>query len=105
MRKIGERDLRSALARQGMTIDQYKSENNLKTVRAVDALLLISISHNGNGQEAPPSGIFRSQQLVPHPQVACPRAKRHARECKQECNRSRELSMLKRNDAYIQLCI
>ena len=36
----------------------------IQTVRAVDALLLISISHNGNGQEAPPSGIFGSQQLI-----------------------------------------
>ena len=34
----------------------------IQTVRAVDALLLISISHNGNGQEAPPGGIFGSQQ-------------------------------------------
>ena len=84
MRKIGERDLRSALARQGMTIDQYKNGKQFKTVRAVDALLLISISHNGNGQEAPPSGKFGSQQLVPHPQVACPRAKRHAREMKRK---------------------
>ena len=84
MRKIRERDLRSALASQGMTIDQYKNGKPFETVRAVDALLLISISHNGNGQEAPPSGIFGSQQLVPHPQVVCPRAKRHARIRKQE---------------------
>ena len=70
----------------------------IQTVRAVDALLLISISHNGNGQEAPPSGIFGSQQLVPHPQVACPRAKRHARECNREWSKSSIIWRWKRDD-------
>ena len=84
MRKILKREicaLRSLDKNDDRSMQKWKT---IQTVRAVDALLLISISPNGNGQEAPPGGIFGSQQLVPHLQVACPRAKRDARDRKRE---------------------
>ena len=52
--------LRSLVNEWRSSIQKSKT---IQTVQAVDALLLISISHNGNGQKAPPSGIFWSQQF------------------------------------------